>query len=114
MHLTIVKDDNAVIVDGTRHTVDCGSLADDVHAVQWDGDHGEVEYRMTRCDHCGARSKKGNSIISDVSAYAPLVDAWRTAYAEAEAARIEAERVEAERIAAIEAEGQAHAPRPAD
>lgn len=79
MRVTIVKDDNAVIVDGTRHTVDCGALPADFHVLQWAGDLGEIEYRMTRCVHCTARTKKGNETISDLSPYQTYVDAWRVA-----------------------------------
>lgn len=85
MRVTIVKDDNAVIVNGERHTVDCSSLPADFHALQWDGEHGEVEFMPTRCTHCGARSKKGNAILSDVTPYQPYIDAWHAAKAVADA-----------------------------
>ena len=79
MRVTIIKDDNTVNVDGVRHDVDCGALPADFHALQWDGDAGEIEYRMTRCDHCSARSKKSNEFIRDLSPYQTYVDAWRVA-----------------------------------
>lgn len=96
MRVTIVKDDNAVIVDGERHTVDCSTLPADFHALQWSGFAGEVEYSAMRCDHCGVRSKKGNAIISDLAPYQPYVDAWHVAKAAADAAQTAAE---AERVA---------------
>jgi NAD-dependent SIR2 family protein deacetylase len=82
MRLTIVKDDNLVQVDGEGHTVDCSALPEDFHALQWDGAAGEVEYKPTRCDHCGARSKKANEFIRDVELYQPYVNAWQLAKAE--------------------------------
>lgn len=99
MRVTIIKDDNAVIVNGERYTVDCGTLPADFHALQWDGTEGEVEFRVTRCDHCGARTKKGNLLIADLSPYALYVDAWRAAKTKADAERAKAE---AELQAAIE------------
>ena len=46
MKLTIVPNDNTVIVDGVAATVDLSHLPDCIHAIQWDGDaeRGEVEY----------------------------------------------------------------------
>lgn len=94
MRLTIVKDDNAVYVDGVAYGVDCSTLPAAFHALQWDSTHGEVEYAATRCDHCGARSKKGNELITDIAPYQKYVDAWSVAkaVAEAEAARVAAEQ----------------------
>lgn len=79
MRVTIIKDDNAVLVDGERRTVDCSGLPADFHALQWSGFAGEVEYSATRCDHCGVRAKKGNAIITDVSPYQTYIDAHKAA-----------------------------------
>lgn len=92
MRATIIKDDNAVNVNGKRHTVDCTDLPADFHALQWDGASGEVEYRVTRCDHCSARQKKGNALISDLSPYQKYLDAWHTADIAAEKASTDAAR----------------------
>lgn len=77
MRLTIIPSDNTVYVDGVAYTVDCSGL--NFHALQWADDAGEVEYAPTRCDHCGARSKKGNEFVRDFTPYQPYVDAWRAA-----------------------------------
>jgi hypothetical protein len=79
MIVTIIKDDNAVIIDGVRHKVDCDDLPADFHALQWDGTAGEIEYCAIRCDHCGARSKKSNQMISDLAPYEKYIDVWRAA-----------------------------------
>jgi hypothetical protein len=79
MIVTIIKDDNAVIIDGVHHKVDCSALSADFHALQWDGTTGEIEYRTVRCDHCGVRSKKSNQAISDLAPYQKYVDAWHVA-----------------------------------
>lgn len=90
MRVVIIKDDSAVNVDGVLQTVDLSDLPADFHALQWDGTSGEVEYRVTRCEHCSARSKKGNVLISDLSPYQKYVDAWGVAKATAEAAALAA------------------------
>lgn len=82
MRVTIVKDDDIVIVDGEGFTVDCAKLPADFHALQWNGFAGEVEYRKTLCAHCGVSSKKGNLVISDLAPYQAYVNAWHAAKAE--------------------------------
>jgi hypothetical protein len=81
MRITIIKDDNTVGIDGEFHTVDCSTLPADFHALQWSGVRGEVEYRVTRCEHCNAQGKKGNVDITDLTSYQKYVDAWRVAKA---------------------------------
>jgi len=90
MRVTIVKDDNAVYVEGIAHHVDCSTLPAGFHALQWDGVRGEVEYAATRCEHCGARTKKGNEIISELGPYQTYIDAWEVAKGAAEEAAREA------------------------
>lgn len=90
MRVTIVKDDNIVIVDGEACAVDCSQLPTNFHALQWSGEHGEVEYASVRCNHCGGRSKKANEVVFDLAPYQPYVDAWQLAKAAAEAKALEA------------------------
>lgn len=96
MRVTIIKDDNAVNVDGERHTVDCGKLPADFHALQWDGTSGEIEYRMTACNHCGGRNKKPNLFVNDMTPYLAYVDAWGVAKAAHLAERAAAEKAQAD------------------
>ncbi len=79
MRVTIIKDDNAVVVDGEHRIVDCSTLPEDFHALQWNGTSGEIEYRVARCAHCGARSKKGSEFIVDLGPYVSYVAAWNEA-----------------------------------
>ncbi|MBR0879603.1 hypothetical protein ACVMGC_001001 [Bradyrhizobium barranii subsp. barranii] len=45
MRVSIVVPDNILVVDGTPMKSDCAELGvQDIHAVQWFDDHGEVEY----------------------------------------------------------------------
>ena len=67
--VTIVKPDNKVIVDGVDRTVDCSGEAANLHAVQWDGSAGEVEYN----------DGTPNAIIDSISAYQSLIDAHAAA-----------------------------------
>jgi len=67
--VTIVKPDNKVIVDGVDRTVDCSGEAANLHAVQWDGSSGEVEYN----------DGSPNAIIDSISAYQSLIDAHTAA-----------------------------------
>lgn len=83
MRVTIIRDDSTVAVDGVTHAVDLAGMPADVHAVQWYGQAGEVEHSVTVCDHCGARSKKPNQVISDFAPYAGYLDAWKLKAAEA-------------------------------
>lgn len=75
--VTIVPADNLVIVDGRGLYVDCSGLAQGVHAVQWDGQTGEVE-----------RHGEPNEVL-DLAGYAtyvaPLYAAWEVAREAADA-----------------------------
>lgn len=85
MRVTIIKDDNAVNIDGVRRSVDLTELPAGLHVVQWDGARGEIEYKTITCDHCGTRSRKMNEPINDIAPYQKYVDAWNVADAEAKA-----------------------------
>ena len=75
--VTIVPADSLVIVDGRGLHVDCSGLAQGVHAVQWDGQTGEVE-----------RHGEPNEVL-DLAGYAthvaPLYAAWEAAREAADA-----------------------------
>ena len=67
--VTIIKEDNIVIVDGVGRTVDCSGESANLHAVQWDGSSGEVEYK----------DNTPNATIDTISAYQSLIDAHTAA-----------------------------------
>ena len=60
--LTIIKPDNNIAEDGVWRTVDCSGLASNVHAVQWDGSAGWIEYNDGTV----------NETIDSISAYSSL------------------------------------------
>lgn len=70
MRLTIIKSDNEIYVDGFCVKVDCQSLDADVHAVQWNGERGWVEFVGD-----GFSPKPVNQDIDSVAPYQSLIDA---------------------------------------
>ena len=62
--LTIVKDDKFVSVDGEGLFLDAVVLAANVHAVQFDGTNGEIEYN----------DGTANEAITSISAYSTITD----------------------------------------
>lgn len=76
MRVTIIVDDNVVIVEGQSEKVDCsGLVAKNIHAVQWYSTVGEVEYSsdLTTGD------RKANDKITDISPFQSYIDAWTVA-----------------------------------
>ena len=65
--LTIIKDDSFVKVDGYGiQPIDCSSLAANIHAIQFDGTNGHVEYN----------DGPNNEAITSISAYSAITDLW--------------------------------------
>ena len=64
MTLTIIKDDKFVNVDGVELTLDAVVLASNVHAIQFDGTNGEIEYN----------DDTPNEAITSISAYSTITD----------------------------------------
>ena len=87
MRLTIVPDDGAVYKDGFSYSgLDLDFVPDDVHALQWYGQYGEVEYKSEFVD--GVIIKPANSVIMSLPEWVnQAVAKWQ----EAEDARIIAE-----------------------
>jgi hypothetical protein len=74
MRVTIVVDDNIVLVDGKPAHVDLSPLIEDhIHAVQWYDSKGEVEFRAD--DPMGDREP--NERITDFSPFQSYVEKWK-------------------------------------
>lgn len=77
MRVTISREDNTVIVNGTPLSVDCSDLSHIIRVVQWDGAIGWIEF---------VQAFDGGFIpnikIIDFKPYDYLVDRWRLALAE--------------------------------
>ncbi len=78
--LTIVKDDKWVKVDGVGLTLDAVDLPANVHAVQWDGSTGHIEYN----------DGTDNETISSIDAYSTITNDHATLKAANDAADAEA------------------------
>lgn len=84
MKFTAVTDDGKVYIDGKAQSVpETAKLPADVHAIQWDGKRGEIEFKSITCESCGCTSKKQNETFTDFSPYQFLVDAFVVAEQEA-------------------------------
>jgi hypothetical protein len=70
MKLTIISDNNLVKIDGIGYRVDLSSLPRDIHAVQWDGSSGEIEFRNN------ANGKPNNQQIFSIENFQQFVDLW--------------------------------------
>jgi hypothetical protein len=71
MQLTIIADDGVVIVNGKPLPVDLSQLDASIHAVQWTGATGWVEFKP---DENGDRQL--NAKFTDLAPYQQFVDAW--------------------------------------
>jgi hypothetical protein len=101
MKLTIVADDGAVGIDGEFFFgLALPQLDLTIHAVQWYGEYGEVEYKTSFEN--GVLGRAANLLITDVAPFQFAVDAWQTAKENAIAA-------EAAAVAAAEAKAEADA-----
>jgi hypothetical protein len=78
MRLTIIADDKRVGVDELFfEPVELPQLDPTIHAVQWYGEYGEVEYK-TRFEN-GALVKPANVLITDITPFQFAVGAWNAA-----------------------------------
>jgi hypothetical protein len=88
--VTIVIEDNVVIVEGRPEAVDCSPLLErNLYAVQWYGKDGEEEFRSESHPRPGPRAP--NRMITDLSPYQSFIDLW-----EVEKQRVDAETAERE------------------
>ena len=80
--ITILPPENHVYIDGACRSVDCTGISDSdapslmVHAVQWNGAKGWIEYVN---DHFEPSAHVPNRPISDISQFQKFVDAWNAA-----------------------------------
>jgi hypothetical protein len=78
--LTIIKGDKSVERDGYGCVLDAVVLPSNVHAIQWDGSAGWIEYN----------DGTANETIDSISAYSTITDDFNTKKAAEEAAATEA------------------------
>lgn len=87
--IAIIPEDSIVVVDKKGYSgLDLSFLLPSVHAVQWYGAEGEVEY----VDAQGRPTH--NETITDFTPYQPALDAWQAAKAAEEAEEAAAQSAE--------------------
>ncbi len=69
MRVTIIADDGKVGVDGVFRSVNLSALDANIHAVQWDGTVGHIEFK----------DRSPNEVIDDFAAFQSFVAAWTAA-----------------------------------
>jgi hypothetical protein len=79
MRVTIIPDDSFVSIDGQNFTVDAQDLiAAGIHAVQFYGDYGEVEYKEDTIPASETSDvklfKPMNRVIQDISEFQAILD----------------------------------------
>ena len=83
MKLTIVADDKRVGVDDLFFDpVELPHLDPAIHALQWYGEYGEIEFKTVFAN--GALIKPQNQLITDITPYQFAIDAWNATKAAAE------------------------------
>jgi len=93
MRVVIVPNDNAVFIDGFMYLVDLAELREQgVHAVQWYGEFGEVEYTTAWRPDEGRHHREPNKPISSLEEFQKYIDAWMECRKRAEAVRGEREK----------------------
>lgn len=75
--LTIIKNDKFVAIDNEGYVLDAVDLPANVHAIQWDGSSGWIEYN----------DGTANETISSIDAYSTITDDHATKKAAVEAER---------------------------
>lgn len=90
MKFTIIPDDKTVIIDGLGYSNLEFTIDANIHAVQWYGEFGEIEYKSKISANGFTRAK--NVVIDKYSAFRSPLDAWESAK---QAELIAAQQVEA-------------------
>lgn len=76
MRLTIVPSDRIVLIDGVaKFDIDLSFCPPEVHAVQWYGTFGWVEFK----ENYDTLEKAPNQRIEDLGIYQQAIDAWNNA-----------------------------------
>jgi hypothetical protein len=71
---SIIREDNAVVVDGEHYIVDCSSLPANIHAIQWNNGRGHIEFVD---DDPNDGKRDPNRAIDDFSPYQHLIETWK-------------------------------------
>lgn len=72
MRVTIITDDSHVYVEGHALVVDLTGLDEEIHAVQWYGEVGEIEFKYNAVDN----TREPNLRFDDFAPYQIFVARW--------------------------------------
>jgi hypothetical protein len=75
MRVTIISDDGNVYVEEQALHVDLSTLDENIHAIQWYGTTGEIEYKTDYLTN----TRPPNITITDFAPYQKFVDLWTAA-----------------------------------
>ncbi len=71
MRVSVIVDDNCIYVNHFSERVDLSAMPDFIHAMQWYGTYGEIEFRQ---DEDGNRQP--NKRLDDFDEFKKYVAAW--------------------------------------
>lgn len=72
MRVTLIADDSHVYVEEQALKVDLTGLDEDVHAVQWYGSVGEIEYKYNAIEN----TRRPNERFTEFAQFQVFVDRW--------------------------------------
>ncbi len=72
MRVTIIADDSHVYVEEQALKVELTGLDEDIHAVQWYGVVGEIEYKYNAIEN----TRRPNERFTDFVSFQIFVDRW--------------------------------------
>ena len=76
MRLTIVPEYKTVGVDGIfMSNMDMSKIDPSIHAIQWNGEYGEIEYKAKLID--GKLVKPENTMFYSIAEYEYLLPSWQ-------------------------------------
>lgn len=87
---TIMADDGYVSVDGLGFKDLPLQLSSEIHAVQWYGTYGEIEYRPAFNPETKLTSKEPNEVFENPAKFQQALDVWEIAKIQAKEAQTQA------------------------
>ena len=78
MKFTIIPEDKLIIIDGLGYSPLAFKIDANIHAVQWYGEFGEIEYKPEMTPN--GVSKPLNKSIMEYSAFEKVLTAWQKAH----------------------------------
>ena len=74
--ISIIPADGYVVIDRVVRIVDCSSVHPTIHAIQWNGRSGSIEYVDDDPDD---GQRRANDTITSIEPYQGLINAWAAA-----------------------------------